>query len=56
MTRIVVTHSLLLAQQANRVMFMAKGKLIEIGNHNELLTHCSAYHDFVQNQGEQDED
>lgn len=56
MTRVVVTHSLVLAQQADRVMFMAEGKLIAMGHHDELLVNCSAYHDFVQKQGEQNED
>lgn len=56
MTRIVVTHSLALAQQVNRVIFMADGKLVAMGNHDDLLLECEHYRDFVQKQGEQNED
>ncbi|MBG5949734.1 MULTISPECIES: ABC transporter ATP-binding protein [Proteus] len=56
MTRIVVTHSLALAQQVNRVIFMADGKLVAMGNHDDLLLECERYRDFVQKQGEQNED
>lgn len=56
MTRIVVTHSLALAQQVNRVIFMADGKLVAMGNHDDLLLECECYRDFVQKQGEQNED
>ncbi|MBI6527790.1 ABC transporter ATP-binding protein [Proteus vulgaris] len=56
MTRIVVTHSLVLAQQANRVIFMVDGRLVAMGNHDDLLLNCEHYSDFVQKQGEQNED
>lgn len=56
MTRIVVTHSLALAQQVNRVIFIADGKLVAMGNHDDLLLECERYRDFVQKQGEQNED
>lgn len=56
MTRIVVTHSLALAQQVNRVIFMADGKLVAMGNHDDLLLERERYRDFVQKQGEQNED
>lgn len=56
MTRIVVTHSLALAQQVNRVIFMADGRLVAMGNHDDLLLECERYRDFVQKQGEQNED
>ncbi|QPB78453.1 ABC transporter ATP-binding protein [Proteus sp. GOKU] len=56
MTRIVVTHSLALAQQVNRVIFMVDGKLVAMGNHDDLLLECERYRDFVQKQGEQNED
>lgn len=55
MTRIVVTHSLVLAQQANRVIFMVDGRLVAMGNHDDLLLNCEHYSDFVQKQGEQNE-
>ena len=56
MTRIIVTHSLVLAQQANRVIFMVDGRLVAMGNHDDLLLNCERYSDFVQKQGEQNED
>lgn len=56
MTRIVVTHSLALAQQVNRVIFMVDGRLVAMGNHDDLLLECERYRDFVQKQGEQNED
>ncbi|MDY3695269.1 MAG: ABC transporter ATP-binding protein [Proteus mirabilis] len=56
MTRIVVTHSLALAQQVNRVIFMADGKLVAMGNHDDLLLESERYRDFVQKQGDQNED
>ncbi|HEJ9487175.1 TPA: ABC transporter ATP-binding protein [Proteus mirabilis] len=56
MTRIVVTHSLALAQQVNRVIFMADGRLVAMGNHDDLLLESERYRDFVQKQGEQNED
>ncbi|QIG07201.1 ABC transporter ATP-binding protein [Proteus sp. ZN5] len=56
MTRVVVTHSLALAQQVNRVIFMVDGRLVAMGNHNDLLLECERYRDFVQKQGEQNED
>ncbi|MDM3669467.1 ABC transporter ATP-binding protein [Proteus mirabilis] len=55
MTRIVVTHSLALAQQVNRVIFMADGRLVAMGNHNDLLLKSEHYRDFIQKQGEQNE-
>lgn len=55
MTRIVVTHSLVLAQQADRVMFMREGKLIAIGHHEDLWISCTDYREFAQKQGAQHE-
>lgn len=55
-TRIVVTHSLALAQQTDRVMFMVEGELVAIGTHESLLTNCQAYREFVLKQGEHNED
>lgn len=55
MTRIVVTHSLVLAQQVNRVIFMVDGRLVAMGNHNDLLLESEHYRDFIQKQGEQNE-
>ena len=35
---------------------MADGKLVAMGNHDDLLLECERYRDFVQKQGEQNED
>ena len=38
-TAVVIAHRLSTIQQADRIVVMDKGKIVEIGNHNELLAH-----------------
>ena len=50
-TVITVTHSLLLAMEADRVMVLSDGRLAEQGSHQELLTTGTLYSRLWQQQG-----
>jgi len=49
-TSIIIAHRLSTIQNANKIAVIEKGKVIEIGKHNELLEMNGAYKNLVQKQ------
>lgn len=49
-TVIIIAHRLSTVKNANQIIVMGKGKIIEIGNHQELLNQRGAYYNLVKNQ------
>eukprot|EP00727_Mastigamoeba_balamuthi_P002635 m51a1_g12369 putative multidrug resistance protein 1 (1133) ;mRNA; r:597617-601723 len=49
-TTIVVAHRLSTIQNADAIVVMSKGQVVEIGTHRELLDHKGVYYKLVQNQ------
>jgi ATP-binding cassette, subfamily B, multidrug efflux pump len=47
-TSIIIAHRLSTIQNADRIVVMHKGKIIEQGNHNELLNNKSLYYDLYR--------
>lgn len=50
-TTIVVAHRLSTIQNANQIVVLQKGKVIEKGNHNDLIQQNGLYAELVQLQG-----
>ncbi|PIC16950.1 hypothetical protein B9Z55_023366 [Caenorhabditis nigoni] len=49
-TTIVVAHRLSTIRNANKIIVMQKGEIVEVGNHDELIAKQGAYNDLVQAQ------
>ena len=49
-TVIVVAHRLSTVKNADQIVVLNDGKVVEIGNHKELILNKSYYHNLVQNQ------
>ena len=47
-TVIAIAHRLSTLKEMDRLVVMDKGKIVEEGAHDELLTHRSAYYHFYQ--------
>lgn len=43
---IAVSHNLNLASEADEVLFMADGKIVQKGSHDKLYKECNQYHDM----------
>lgn len=54
-TRLIVTHDLMLARRADRLLFMADGTVAATGTHEVLMAECAAYREFVTQQEKQHE-
>jgi ATP-binding cassette subfamily B protein len=49
-TVIVVAHRLSTVKNADQIIVLEKGKIVEIGNHEELTARRGAYYELVKNQ------
>ena len=49
-TVIVIAHRLSTVMNADQIVVLEKGKIIEIGNHNELVKLKGSYYELVRNQ------
>ncbi|MDQ0581906.1 ABC transporter ATP-binding protein [Streptomyces rishiriensis] len=47
-TTIMITHDLSLAPDADRILVVDEGRLLDAGTHDELMTRCEAYTRLVQ--------
>lgn len=51
-TAIIVTHRLGSTKIADRVIVMSKGKIVDIGSHDELMEKCDLYSEMFNSQAE----
>jgi ATP-binding cassette subfamily B protein len=49
-TVVVIAHRLSTVKNANQIVVLDKGKIVEVGNHNELIKHKGDYYNLVKNQ------
>lgn len=49
-TVVVIAHRLSTVMNADQIVVLEKGKIIEIGNHNELVNQKGSYFELVRNQ------
>jgi ABC-type multidrug transport system fused ATPase/permease subunit len=50
MTVVVIAHRLSTIRNANNIIVLSKGKILEQGTHDELIANKQAYHKLVQRQ------
>jgi ATP-binding cassette subfamily B protein len=43
-TTIIIAHRLSTVREADKIVVLDKGRIVEVGNHNELLRHGGIYH------------
>src|SRR5205085_6617925 len=46
-TRVVIAHRLSTVRDADRIVVLAAGKVVDIGKHSELMARCLMYRDLV---------
>jgi len=49
-TAIIIAHRLSTVKNANQIVVLDKGKIVETGDHNELVTQKGQYYELVKNQ------
>lgn len=49
-TVLVIAHRLSTIKNANQIVVMDKGEVVEIGNHDQLMNQKGVYYDLIQNQ------
>jgi ABC-type multidrug transport system fused ATPase/permease subunit len=49
-TRVVIAHRLSTVRDADRIVVLEAGRIVDIGRHSELLVRCSMYRELVGSQ------
>lgn len=49
-TRIIIAHRLSTIRRANKIVFLEKGRVIDVGSHDELMRRCEPYQALVREQ------
>ena len=49
-TVVVIAHRLSTVMNADQIVVLEKGKIVEIGNHQELVKLKGSYYELVRNQ------
>jgi ATP-binding cassette subfamily B multidrug efflux pump len=52
-TIVMATHNVFVAQQADRIFVMERGRIVEVGNHDELVIQGGYYANLIRTQHEQ---
>ncbi len=47
-TVIEIAHDLATAEQADRIVVLDKGRIVDQGTHHELLSRCTLYREICQ--------
>lgn len=50
MTVVVIAHRLSTIRNANNIIVLSKGKILEQGTHDQLIANRGAYHKLVERQ------
>ena len=49
-TSVIAAHRLSTIRDADRILVMDKGRIVEVGRHEELVAKQGLYHDLLQQQ------
>ena len=50
-TNFVIAHRLSTIKDADKILVMKAGTVVEQGTHEELLSNCQTYQEFAKSQG-----
>jgi len=54
-TTLIIAHRISTIKDADKIIIVDNGKVIDVGTHDELLTRCAFYLDMVERQKLEDE-
>jgi len=49
-TVVIIAHRLSTVKNADQILVMNEGKIVEMGNHVDLISHNGIYHNLIRNQ------
>ena len=49
-TTFIIAHRLSTVQNCDKIIVMDKGRIIEVGNHNELMSNKNGYYHYLYSQ------